>query len=118
MSDLLSDSVIGQSGLVVASFLFECHRSEQQNSAHYTEDRVEVVLSHSHDVHALDGGLVLGGIIDARNWKTAVRQEWVSFHVIENEPFTLFGRGPSEQLVENMECSLILRLTNGSRFLE
>lgn len=118
MSDLLSDGVIGQGCLIRTSFLLESHWSEQENCAHDAEDWVEVVLRHSHDVHAFHGGLILGGIINARNWKTSIWQERVSFHVVEDEAFTLFRRSASEQLIENMECTLLLRLTNGSRFLE
>jgi hypothetical protein len=98
--------------------LLESHRSEQQNSADNAEDRVEVILSHSHDVHALDGGLVFSGIVDAGNWKTAIGQERITAHIIEDELLALISRGAGEQLVEDMECSLLGSLANSSRLLE
>lgn len=118
VSDLLRDGVVRQGRLIGASLLLEGHRTEQQNSADDAEDRVEVFLRHAHDVHAFDGRLELGCIVDAWNRHASIRQERITSNVVEDEALALVSRGAGQQLIENMECSLILRLTNGSRLLE
>lgn len=118
MRDLLCDSVVGQGCLVRTAFLLESHRAEQQNSADDAEDRVEVVLRHSHDVHGFDGRLVLSGVVNSGHGQRSVGQEWIATHVIEDEAFTLFRRGTGEQLIEDMECALVLCLANRPGLLQ
>lgn len=118
MRDLLCDGVVWQGRLIGASLLLESHRSEQQNGADDPEDRVEIVLGHAHDVHALDRRLELGRVVDSRHRHTPIRQERIAAHIFEDEAFALLSRGAGQQLIENMECALIGRLTDGSRLLE
>lgn len=68
MRDLLRDGVIRQRGLIRVPLLLELHGAEQQHRGHYPEDRVEVFVVHAHNVHGLDGGLELGGVVDAGDW--------------------------------------------------
>lgn len=118
VSDLLRNCVVGQGGLIVASLLLERHRAEEQDRADDSENGIEIVLGHAHDVHALDRRLILRGIVDAGNWKTSVGQEGVASNVIENEALALISRGAGQQLVEDMERALVGGLTNSSRLLE
>jgi hypothetical protein len=118
MSNLLSDCVVGQCRLVRAAFLLESHRAEQQNGADDAEDRVEVVLCHSHDVHALDSRLVFSGIIDSWHGQQTIREERIAADVVEDEAFALVSGGTGEQLIEDMECALILSLADSPRLLQ
>lgn len=118
MSNLLRNGVVGQRGLIGTSFLLESHRAEEQNGAHDAEDRVEVVLSHSHYVHALDGRLELCGIVNAWDWNSAIWQKRITADIVEDEALALFSRCTRQQLIEDMECALILGLPNCSRLLQ
>uniref|UniRef100_A0A2M4DGC8 Putative secreted protein n=1 Tax=Anopheles darlingi TaxID=43151 RepID=A0A2M4DGC8_ANODA len=118
MGDLLCYGVIWQSCLVRVALLLELHRAEQQHRAHDAEDRVKVLRRHAHDVHALDRGLKLGVIIDTGHRQSSVRQEWVRLHIVQNEAFALLGRRTGQQLVKDVECTLILGLANGARLLQ
>lgn len=118
VSNFLSNCIVGQSCLVIASLLLERHRSEEQDRADDSENGIEIVLSHAHNVHALHCCLVLRGIVNAGNWKTTVGQEGVASDVIENETLALLSRSACQQLVEDMERTLVGGLTDRSRLLE
>lgn len=83
--DFLGHRVVGQRGLVRVAVLFELHRAEQHDSWDDPVDGAEVLVGHSHDVHALDGGLELGGIVHARNDVIVLAEERVRLGVLQDE---------------------------------
>lgn len=118
MCDFLCDRVVRQRSLIRIPLLLELHVSKEHHGRHNTEDGAEILLGHAHDVHGLDGGLVLRCIINSRYGKGAIGQEGVGLGVLEDELGAVLGSGSGEQLVEDVESSLILGLADGSRLLQ
>lgn len=118
MRNLLRHRVIGQRGLVVVALLLELHRTELKHGTDDAEDRVQVVLLHSHDVHALQGRRKLSQLVDTGNRHVALRQECVRLNVVQNVLLALLRSGTGQQLVEDMECALVLGLADRSGLLQ
>lgn len=93
MCDLLCDCVIRQCSLVGIPLLLELHVSKEHHSGHNTEDGAEVLLGHAHDVHRLDGSLILGRIVDPGHGKGAIGQERVGLGILEDELGAVLGSG-------------------------
>lgn len=118
MRNLLCDSVIRQRSLIGISLLLELHVSKEHHSGHNAKDGTKVLLGHSHDVHGLYGCLVLSRIIDTGDGKGSKGQEGVGLGILEDKLGAVLGSGSGKQLVEDVECSLILGLSDGTRLLQ
>ena len=84
MGHLLGDSVVGKDCLVRVPLLAELHVAEEQHAGDDPPDGAQVLVADAHDLHGLDGGLELLGIVDSGNGDTSLAEECVVLGVFEN----------------------------------
>ncbi len=86
---------------------------------HMTIARTGLLLvGHAHDDHGLLRVLKLLGIVHPRHREVAVGEELVRLRVLNNELFLLCRAHPADELVEDVEGSLIRGLVDGTRLLQ
>ena len=117
MGNLLCHSIIRQCSLIRVAVLFELHVAKEERGGDDAEEGRQIFLVKTHDEHGLASLLELGNIVDASHGQAAVREERVRLGILENKLFALFGTGTGQQLVKDVEGSLVFGLTDRARFL-
>jgi len=114
----LRHRVIGHSRLIIAAFFLELHVAEMEHGADNAQRGLDVVLLHVQNVHRLQRLVKCVGIGQPGDIDLTVRKELVRVYRLDKQLVAILETGAIKQLVEDVECAFIWRLSHHSRFLK